>query len=429
MSAKKELFETIFVSDTSNSFIHRFYDTSPISPSGRYLALTSLPYEDKSPSYIDEAVVTVFDLHTKEKIYVQKTCAWDSQLGAQVQWGGTDEELYFNDLDPNTFDVYGLKVNIKTNHVKKLEGSVYMISPCGGFSISPCLKRIVRVQRGYGVRIPIEFVPKNEGASDEDGLYLTNNRTGSKSLLVNFKFLYEELQNEFREIDITNGAFYGFHSKWSPDGEKILFLIRWLKNGATKSSNFLISIDKDGSDPEIIVNSKRWIGGHHPNWTPNNNVIMNLMYGNPNAKLGFITNFLEKVSRKLGVRYFSNHKLLRVSIIDLKSKLDTPFNNKVFGSGHPSMHHTGNFVVTDCYPNERVANANGSVPIRIISQNTEKTLFELETIPKHNGLAGEWRIDPHPAFSRCGKFLVTNFANGNVRGVRVDNIESFLNAY
>ncbi|MHC5035401.1 MAG: hypothetical protein ACYTFZ_10230, partial [Planctomycetota bacterium] len=44
--------------------IHRFFDTSPISPSGRYLALTRFLREDRPPSPSEAAEVVLVDLQT-----------------------------------------------------------------------------------------------------------------------------------------------------------------------------------------------------------------------------------------------------------------------------------------------------------------------------------------------------------------------------
>lgn len=74
--------------------IHRFFDSSPISPSGRYVALTRLPDETRPPCSGEEAEVVLVDLLTGEADVVARTRGFDTQLGAQAQWGRTDEELY-----------------------------------------------------------------------------------------------------------------------------------------------------------------------------------------------------------------------------------------------------------------------------------------------------------------------------------------------
>lgn len=67
---------------------HRFFDTSPISPGGRWLALSRLRREDRMPLPGDPAEVVLVDLRDGRTTVVAESRAWDTQLGAQVQWGG-----------------------------------------------------------------------------------------------------------------------------------------------------------------------------------------------------------------------------------------------------------------------------------------------------------------------------------------------------
>src|ERR1043165_782219 len=43
--------------------IHRFFDTSPVSPSGRYVAVFQLPFEDRLPEPGEAGTIRVIDLH------------------------------------------------------------------------------------------------------------------------------------------------------------------------------------------------------------------------------------------------------------------------------------------------------------------------------------------------------------------------------
>ena len=108
--------------------IHRFFDTSPFSPSGRYLALTRLPYEDRVPSPGDQAEVVLVDLHEGTEKVVARSSGWDTQLGAQTQWGVDDSQLFYNDLDTVNWIPFGVKLNPETGERKDLEGTVYMLS-------------------------------------------------------------------------------------------------------------------------------------------------------------------------------------------------------------------------------------------------------------------------------------------------------------
>lgn len=416
--------DRVFKTSSDASYIHRFYDTDPVSPSGKYIALFRLPYEDKSPTYRDAGEVVVFEIQSGTEVFSRKTHAWDSQLGSQVQWGADDESLYFNDLCLDDFTVYGVRSNIFTGQDVNLSSSVYMVSSSGRYSVSPCLKRISRIQKGYGVRLPNDLVPENQGACSDDGIFIIDLTSGESRLLKSFADIVKDSPEVFEGLDLSTGAFYGFHTKWSPDERNLMFIMRW-KSGASKhTKNFLVTFDREGKNQKVLVDSSRWIGGHHPNWAPDSkSIVMNLMYDNSSMNLGKITVYLEKLARKFGFRYFSNYKLLRISLIPLSGDGDYPYNNISFGSGHPSFHPSGHYVVTDCYPNERVANPDGTVPVRLLTRNYERSLINLLTLPKSPGRTDEWRIDPHPAFSRDGSLLTCNARNGDNRGVVVFSMD------
>src|SRR4029453_19316508 len=91
--------------------IHRFHDTSPFSPSGRYLAVTCLPYEDRLPTPGSVADIVVVDLEAGTHATVAQTRGWDTQLGAQLQWGADDRSLYFNDVEPGDWLPFGVRLD------------------------------------------------------------------------------------------------------------------------------------------------------------------------------------------------------------------------------------------------------------------------------------------------------------------------------
>ena len=108
------------VTPDMNRVIHRFYDTSPISPSGRYLGIFRLPFEDRRPNPGEIGEVVLVDLYTGKTKTVAESKGWDTQLGAQVQWGATDEELFFNDMDTSIWIPFGIKMNPLTGEKKNL---------------------------------------------------------------------------------------------------------------------------------------------------------------------------------------------------------------------------------------------------------------------------------------------------------------------
>ena len=164
--------------------IHRFHLSSPFSPSGRYLGLTRLPREDRPPEPVDIAEIVLVDLTTGEQKVIAETIGWDTQLGAQVQWGASDKDLFFNDVDPDTWVPFGIRMDPVTGKTQKLNGTVYSISPDGKWAASASLRRIGATQAGYGVIVPNEHIPVNKGLVDDDGVYVTNTQTGESQMVA-----------------------------------------------------------------------------------------------------------------------------------------------------------------------------------------------------------------------------------------------------
>ncbi|MFC6964808.1 hypothetical protein ACFQJ8_25165 [Halocatena marina] len=266
------------VTPDKNGFIHRFFETSPISPSGRYLAVTRLPVEDRLPDPGERAALAVVDLTTGERETVGTTAGWDTQMGAHVHWGDDDTELFYNDLDTDTWTPYGVKLTLESGERRALDGTVYDVSDDGATLTSPDLLKTRMTQAGYGAVVPDEMIPRNDGAPENDGLYVTDTDTGETELLVSVAEIVSEL-----DLDCSDhgpGDYYGWHSMWSPDAERLLFHLRyWPETGRQNRwvSN-LVSMRADGSDLSLAMPSEPWQrGGHHHRWTPNGErVTMNL---------------------------------------------------------------------------------------------------------------------------------------------------------
>jgi hypothetical protein len=180
--------------------IHRFFDTSPLSPSGRYLALLRFPYEDRSPKAGDAADVVLVDMKTGKERIVAQSRGWEIQLGAQVQWGKNDKELYFNDVDTTTWQAYAVQLNPSTGVARRMGGTVFMASPDGKYLASHNLINSRYAQVGYGVIIPKQLVIKNVGAVENDGVYITNTETGVCKKIVSIKDIYEKIGQTHQSI-------------------------------------------------------------------------------------------------------------------------------------------------------------------------------------------------------------------------------------
>ncbi|MCZ7645157.1 MAG: hypothetical protein M5U26_07715 [Planctomycetota bacterium] len=388
----------------ASGLTHRFFDTSPLSPSGRYLALTRLAREDRLPEPGDMAEVVVVDLAAGAARTVAQTRGADAQLGAQVQWGASDAELFFNDLDTATRTPYGVKLDPATGARTRLGGTVYMLSYDGTRTASPCLLRTGLTQAGYGVVAPDARIPRNRGAAEDDGLWLAGTDGGPARLLLSFRRIAEEALGGAEQEAYRGGAFYGFHAKWNPQDTRLMFVVRWLPDapGLPMKAN-LVTCDAGGSDVRLALGWEAWgRGGHHPNWCPDGErILMNLKADGQT------------------MRFVS----FRCDGSDLRA-----LGEPALGSGHPTLHPNGRLLVTDAYLKEPMAYPDGSVPIRAVDAQTgaERVLARIPSRPAFYGPKGELRVDPHPAWDRSFRYVVFNGAPDGTRRVYLADLAALL---
>src|SRR5690606_13431554 len=166
-------------------YLHTFYDVCPWSPSGRYLALTKLPYQRKKPQWGDRAAVCVVDLEKQAIRTVYQTKAWSFQVGANVQWGHTtDRYLYTNDIIDGI--PVCVRIHLITGDIKACSGAKYDIAPDDKSVISPNLLNMNIHQYGYAVPDPPPGNPQPCRLEDmpHEGLWKTDLERNTTALLV-----------------------------------------------------------------------------------------------------------------------------------------------------------------------------------------------------------------------------------------------------
>ena len=373
-------------------YLHTFYDICPWSPSQRYLACTKFPFQDREPDYRDRAEICLIDLEDQSLTEVYSTAGWGFQLGANIQWGQTDRYLYFNDkVDGEGVCV---RLDLETGKSEPFMGPMYHLAPDESCIIGFPLDLINQTQSGYGVAVaPSKARKLLPGASEEEGVWRTDLRTGKKELLISLAQAYEILpESDQKKFD--KGTFFFFHSKFNPQGTRISQVFRCLLPdsgdvfgvGGTKRVNpTLMTLKSDGSNLRIALPNDVWgKGGHHPNWHPDGeHILMNL-------KLDYED-----------LRFCS----FRHDGSDFKVLSDT-----VKGSGHPSFHRSGRYIVSDVYPEESFASRSKEVPIRLVDleTQTEQNLCYMYTTGQPN--ANVLRVDPHVVWSRDYSKLCFNAA-------------------
>lgn len=392
---------------------HRFFDTWPISPSGRYLAVLRMPDEKRMPVAGQAAKVCVVDLHTGEDRAVADTRGWESQMGANLNWGPDDHQLIFNDCDPDTWRVFAVNCDPATGAKRRLGGPVYHVSPDGMTACASNPTTMRRTQDGYGAVIPDDRVPRFVGPHGDDGLWLTDTQTGESRLILSIKDAIQRATPPFEIDDPDQWEIYGFHSKFNPQGDRLIFTLRffrdngesrWNMMGSNKNLHFtVLTLDTDGRNVCNAVPTRYWRKcGHHINWQPD--------------------------GRSLSMNLTLEDELQFVGC-DADGANLRPMVEGVLGSGHPTVHPNGRHILTDTYVREPMAFEDGSIPLRWVdvTDGSEQTLVRIKTRPA-DGLHAALRIDPHPAWDRAWRWVVFNGFADDTRRVYLADLASVIEA-
>ena len=382
--------------------IHRFFDTSPISPSGRYLAVFQLPFEDRQPEPGDVGHIVVIDLESGTDAVVAETRGWEPQMGANLNWGGSDHELFFNDVDADTWQPFAWKLDPLTGDKKKMGGSVYHASPDGRWLISANMATMRKTQPGYGVAVPQDTVGRNIGPVDDDGFWLTDTQTGESRLIVSIADIFARADPPIRLDNPEAYELYGFHSKFNPQGDRLMLSVRgypvtdeplWDAFGRNFSDvRFAwVTMKLDGSDLHCAVGPEEWVKrGHHATWFPDG----------------------EHISMNLNI---DRDELRFVQVNADGSGLCKMLENTI-GSGHPTVHPDKGHLLTDTYFWEKTSFGDGTVPLRWVDLKSgrEEVLVRINTQPPCEDAV--MRVDPHPAWDRSWRYVTFNaFVNGTRR--------------
>ncbi len=395
--------------------IHRFFDTPPFSPSGRYLAALRLAFEDREPEPGDTAEVVLVDLAEGSERVVATTRGWEPQLGANINWGGEDDTLFYNDVEPGEWQPYAVKLNPLTGERQRLAGTVYHASPDGKTLASADMSRMSFTQPGYGVAVPEANRSRHRGLVDDDGLWLTDVPSNRRASAVSTRQFVEAAGPDELGERPDDFEIYGFHTKWNPQGDRLIFTLRWFPAGASSDNAFadqrkpdadwrvrfaVYTLKPDGSDIHLAVGPDLWAsGGHHINFTPDGRGLsMNLKRDGQMRLVG-----------------------CGLDGSNLKS-----YTTALLGSGHPSVHPCGK-ILTDCYAHEKdLAVGDGTTPLRWIdpAAGTEQTLARIRNGTDFD--SSPLRLDPHPAWDRTWQWIAFNAIDQGRRRVFVADMRGLF---
>jgi len=371
------------VTPDDGHYVITYFDVTPWSPSQRYLAVTKVPELTRMPVMGDTAEVCVIDLKKQTIRSVYETKHWGYQTGANNNWGPTDRYLYTNDL----IDGKGVcvRLDLETGEHKAFAGPMYHIAPDGSSVVGFPPKYRSITQLGYGMP------PKNYeelpslpvGAATDEGVWKTDLATNEKRLLVSIADLVDKVPEPPPK---ENGTWYLWHTKYNPQGTRILQVLRclfpseWQENPLIKPDGHPMVLAFDSNGENIWYTSpdfKIWQGsGGHPNWHPDGEHILRHLRVEDGTKRFFLFKYDGSTMEKL--------------------------SDKIVASGHPSYEKSGRYIVTDDTEKNK-DESTMDVLVRLIDTKTEeeRLVCKLPTIFWENKYPHKlFELDGHPVWNR-----------------------------
>ena len=230
--------------------VHAYYDNPPWSPVNKRIAFSRLA------PLATEGEVFVMDVDGDNLEKLASSNAMTSNDGAMVQWSADGDRVYYKARDNGTRLIAWS--DVQTGESGSYPGDLRMICPTGNRQA---------YHTNCGDFPDHEIILKRA----EHGLYVQDLDTGKSELIVT---VADCLDIHPRKEEIQNWHLFIKHSKWSPDGMRMMFVF----------TNEIRYCDKYAELPRVkdvhVINADRTglkrVGefGNHPIWHPNGQEIL-----------------------------------------------------------------------------------------------------------------------------------------------------------
>lgn len=316
---------------------------------------------------------------------VAETNAWNWQQGAMLQWSPFYNDIYFNDLDENSYARL-IKFDMKTNQRIDIGPASAAVSPDGTLSATISFYRFGVGLSGYGY-FGLKEEEGNVRLPEENGsmkIMSLSSSTNDSKVEISLKQCIA-----LRERPSMSGAYhYVSHPQFSPDSKKVAFFHRWLHINRRVETHLIIV---DLAKGERFVAQSGTMFSHFC-WV-NNDMIF-----------GF---------------YESREGVDRYGVFD-SNGVDQQYDySKILSAdGHPNAHIDVGGIITDTYPDK----------------NRLQHLFVLNGDLKHptkNAIGAFYapflfqelfRADLHPRWDRSGSKIAIDCSFTGKRSLAIVNL-------
>lgn len=351
--------EILQLTNSDKRSVHGYYDNPPWCPVTKRIVFSSM-----EPG-CTEGDIYVMDADGSNLTYMAHSRSMSANDGAMAQWSADGKRIYFKDREKGQSLLAW--VEIDTGEQGAYPGDLRMISPTGNCQAYP----------SGSIRYPDEEVVRRR---DEFGVFVQDLETGHSRRLTT---VAECLELHPRRDEIADWHLYIKHTKWSPDGTRLMFVFTNEIHYAAKYAELphvkdIYVINADGSGLKRVGPF-----GNHPIWHPNSQEILtNSPYeGRP------------------------NNSLVLTHVDSGKQRLAT---TRIAGSGHPSFSPDGRYI---CVDHVLAGEGYGSLNLVDVQADTVQHLVQVR-VRDHSHVGTHL----HPVWARDGsQILYASDATGTAQ--------------
>jgi hypothetical protein len=368
------------VNDTKNESFFGYYDKSPENETGQYIIYQQSERNTrKKPSPDSPVYIVLRNNENKDEHIIGESISYNWQQGTKLQWL-TDSTLIYNFFDIKHKEYKSRICNIEQN----AEATIidYPIYDCfkDGYGLSVNFSRLFNLRPDYGYRNITEKIDYSDNRND--GIFYVDLRNNTQRLIISL----QELIDISPLPSMKNAKHKVNHIMISPDGEKFIFLHRWLIKGGKRFDRLLVS-DKNGKNIQILANESM--------------VSHNCWYGNDTV-IGFLRH------NSFGDSFYK---------INVKTQDIQMLSEKVFdlGDGHPSVYN--DLMVFDSYPDR------SQMKKLFIYNLKNDTIEEIGEFFEPLKYFGETRCDLHPKWNYDGSKIFIDSVHEGKRNLYEINLK------
>ena len=366
----------------NNSFFG-YYNISPFNNDNGLLWCETIENRTRGGKYSSLDII-YYNLLTNDKKVVAKSKAWNWQQGCMLQWfSNSDHKIIYNNYDETRNEYYSEIFDLQSNKRKRLCKTIYSVSNDGSFALTLNFDRnsIMRPAYGYFRKQNI-----NLPSDVNDGIWFVDIVKNISKLIISL----DDLKN-FEPDSTMDGAKHKVnHIDIAPNNERFMFLHRWI--GPQGRFHRLMTANcLDGTDLFSLA-GKELVS--HNCWMTDSKGIISF------SRLDDGSDGYNSYTDKKGF----------VETIGFRS------DNIFLEDGHPSISTDGRWMLTDDYPDK--AKFSRLYLYDLIS----KKKYIVGMFYQPFKYSGENRIDLHPKWSKCGKFVSIDSGHRGKREFHVINV-------